>query len=113
MRWSPPDGYTMLYSLNALTIAASIYPKLSYDPLRDLAPVTQMLNSSQILVTNPDEEYRFIEFFVPSEYRTVWANTTRVCTWVPTGKDSRGQKPVREIATHDSQSAAEKCPEDI
>ena len=64
-------------------------------------------------VTSEDEEYRFVEFFVPSEYRTVWQNTNRVCTWVPTGKDSRGERPSREIGAHDSQSAAVNCPEDI
>lgn len=48
-----PDGYTLLFSLNALTIAASIYPDLPYDPLKDLAPITQFLASSSVLVVNP------------------------------------------------------------
>jgi quercetin dioxygenase-like cupin family protein len=64
-------------------------------------------------VTDEDEEYRFVEFFVPSEYKTVWQNANRVCTWLPTGKDSRGGTPSREIGAHDSQSAAVNCPDDI
>jgi quercetin dioxygenase-like cupin family protein len=63
--------------------------------------------------TAADEDMTFIEFFVPAEYKTVWANENRVCTWVPTGKDSRGGKPVREISAHDSYSAAVKVPEDL
>ncbi|MGZ8203314.1 MAG: cupin domain-containing protein [Burkholderiales bacterium] len=63
--------------------------------------------------TGPDEEYRFTEFFVPSQYRTVWQNQNRICTWLPTGRDSRGEKPQREIGAHDSQSAAVNCPDDL
>jgi quercetin dioxygenase-like cupin family protein len=63
--------------------------------------------------TGSDEDMTFIEFFVPAEYKTVWANANRVCTWVPTGKDSKGGKPVREIQAHDSRSAAERVPEDL
>jgi quercetin dioxygenase-like cupin family protein len=55
----------------------------------------------------------FIEFFVPAEYRTVWVDDQRVCTWEPTGRDSRGGKPSREIAAHDSKSAAVAVPEDL
>lgn len=62
--------------------------------------------------TGPDEELMFIEFFVPAEYKTVWQDT-KICTWLPTGKDSRGGKPTREIAAHDSQSAAVKVPDDL
>ena len=63
--------------------------------------------------TAPDEDMMFIEFFVPAEYETVWANTSRVCTWVPSGKDSKGGKPVRDIQAHDSRSAAVQVPEDL
>lgn len=55
----------------------------------------------------------FIEFFVPAEYRTVWVDDARVCTWTPTGRDSRGGKPSREIAAHDSKAAAVAVPEDL
>jgi quercetin dioxygenase-like cupin family protein len=75
------------------------------------------------LVHHPDGERHFsstgaggmtfIEFFVPAEYRTVWADDTRVCTWLPTGKDSRGGKPSRDIAAHDSRAAAVAVPEDL
>jgi tripartite-type tricarboxylate transporter receptor subunit TctC len=59
-----PDGYTLLFSLNALTIAASIYPDLTYDPLKDLAPVTQFLASSSVLVVNPGLNVRSVKEFI-------------------------------------------------
>lgn len=47
-----------------------------------------------------DEDMVFVEFFVPGDYKTVWVPGASVCTWVPTGRDIRGQKPVREIQKH-------------
>jgi mannose-6-phosphate isomerase-like protein (cupin superfamily) len=47
----------------------------------------------------------FVEFFVPGEYTTVWAEGAPVCTWMPTGRDLRGEKPAREIQGHSSASA--------
>ena len=45
-----PDGYTVFQYNIANVIAASLYPKLAYDPVRDFAPVTQ-IGSSPFLVT--------------------------------------------------------------
>lgn len=50
-------------------------------------------------VTRPEEGMRFIEFFVPGVFETVWASD-RVCSWEPTGRSMLGGKPVREIAAH-------------
>jgi quercetin dioxygenase-like cupin family protein len=63
--------------------------------------------------TSKEEGMRFIEFFVPATFKTVWANEGKICTWEPTGKDSRGGKPVREIRGHDSKSAALEVPADL
>ena len=52
-----------------------------------------------------DEDMVFVEFFVPGVYRTVWAEGAPICTWSPTGRNLRGEKPVREIAGHSSASA--------
>jgi quercetin dioxygenase-like cupin family protein len=53
-----------------------------------------------------DEEMVFVEFFVPGEYKTVWAPGAPVCTWTPTGRSLSGAKPVRDIARHSSADAA-------
>src|SRR5687767_7438599 len=38
---APPDGYTTLIGTSSThAIAPSVYPKLTYDPVRDFAPVT-------------------------------------------------------------------------
>ncbi len=48
---SPPDGYTLLMATNAeVVMHPSIYPKLPYDPLKDLVPISIMLESPMLLV---------------------------------------------------------------
>jgi quercetin dioxygenase-like cupin family protein len=57
-----------------------------------------------------NEEMVFAEFFVPGIYKTVWAEGAPVCTWKPTGRNIRGDKPVREIERHMSGTAT---PQDV
>ncbi len=53
-----------------------------------------------------DTEMAFVEFFVPGEYKTIWAPGADICTWTPTGRSISGAKPVREIAKHSSADVA-------
>jgi quercetin dioxygenase-like cupin family protein len=57
-----------------------------------------------------EEDMMFVEFFVPGRYKTVWAEGAPVCTWTPTGRNMRGEKPVREIKGHSSAAAT---PQDV
>src|SRR5436305_2736400 len=50
---SPADGYTLLSVSSAHAAAAAIYPKLSYDSLKDLVGVTQSASSKYVLVAAP------------------------------------------------------------
>ncbi len=50
---APPDGYTIILVSNSLSINASLYPKLPYDALRDLAPVTLLAYAPYILTVHP------------------------------------------------------------
>lgn len=51
---APPDGYTILMgTIAALAINPTLYGNLPFDPLRDLAPVTQAVDSTNILVVHP------------------------------------------------------------
>jgi tripartite-type tricarboxylate transporter receptor subunit TctC len=51
---SAPDGYTLLLtSESTITSNPHIYPKLSYDPVRELAPVTQLISLPQMVVAHP------------------------------------------------------------
>jgi tripartite-type tricarboxylate transporter receptor subunit TctC len=44
---SPPDGYRLLLTTNAvLTLNPHFYPDLGFDPLKDIAPVTRAVNGA-------------------------------------------------------------------
>jgi tripartite-type tricarboxylate transporter receptor subunit TctC len=49
-----PDGYTLVYApVSSLTGNQFIYKKLSYDPIRDFAPITQIVANPLGAVANP------------------------------------------------------------
>ena len=50
---SAPDGYTLFMGTTSQAISASLYSKLNYDLVRDLAPVTQAVNYTNLLVVHP------------------------------------------------------------
>ena len=51
-----PDGTTLwLSSVGAVAINPSLYEKLSYEPQRDLAPVSLVVNNIEVLVVNPKD----------------------------------------------------------
>jgi len=51
---SPPDGYSMVLAhVGGIAIAPHLYKKLPFDPVKDLAPVTLVVNGLSVLVVNP------------------------------------------------------------
>jgi len=48
-----PDGYTLLMGTSSLAISQSLYKKLSYDLIKDFAPVAQAVNYTNLLVVHP------------------------------------------------------------
>lgn len=49
-----PDGYTLLMgTIAALAINTSLYRKLPFDPIKDFAPITQAVDSTNILSLHP------------------------------------------------------------
>jgi tripartite-type tricarboxylate transporter receptor subunit TctC len=50
---APPDGYTLLMSASSSAISASLYDKLSYNFIRDIAPVAGLVRFPQVLVVHP------------------------------------------------------------
>lgn len=51
---SAPDGYVLIMgTIGGLAVAKSLNPKLGYDTLRDLAPITQSVTVTSIMVTHP------------------------------------------------------------
>jgi len=56
-----PDGYTLLMATNAeIVMHPSIYPKLPYDPLKDLAPVSIIVESPMLLVVPPGSPFNTV-----------------------------------------------------
>jgi tripartite-type tricarboxylate transporter receptor subunit TctC len=49
-----PDGYTIVIALTAqLAVNPALYKNLSYDPVRDFAPITLFANGPYLLVVHP------------------------------------------------------------
>jgi tripartite-type tricarboxylate transporter receptor subunit TctC len=48
-----PDGYTLLMGTTALAGSPTLYPKLGYDVVRDLAPVSLVVTMMNVLVVHP------------------------------------------------------------
>jgi tripartite-type tricarboxylate transporter receptor subunit TctC len=58
---APADGYTLLFTdLSTHTIMRSIYSKLSFDPLRDFAPVAILNSSPLLLVAHPSVKVKSV-----------------------------------------------------
>lgn len=51
---SPADGYTLLLTSNSMTINATLYTKLTFDPINSFAPITLATTEPNILVVNND-----------------------------------------------------------
>lgn len=51
---APADGYTLLMGhIGTLAVNVALYPKLSYDPIRDFAPVCMVALVPNVLVVHP------------------------------------------------------------
>jgi tripartite-type tricarboxylate transporter receptor subunit TctC len=53
---APPDGYTLLLISNGNAVSVSLFKKLSYDPVKDFAPVSQIGYFGLALVTASDSK---------------------------------------------------------
>jgi tripartite-type tricarboxylate transporter receptor subunit TctC len=51
---APADGYTMLVVSTGFIVNPSMYAKISYDPLKDFAPITLVAASPNVISVNPD-----------------------------------------------------------
>ena len=49
-----PDGYTMIMATSVLSISPAFYRKLPFDPVTDLAPVSQVVAQSMFLIVPAD-----------------------------------------------------------
>ena len=62
---SPPDGYTLvLGTIGNIAVAPSIYPKMPYDPLKDLVSMGQTANTLNVLVVHPSLPAKTVKEFI-------------------------------------------------
>ncbi|MDB5795454.1 MAG: Twin-arginine translocation pathway signal [Noviherbaspirillum sp.] len=51
---SAPDGHTLMVNAKTLAVAPHLYRSLSYNPLKDFAPITLAAYGTLLLVTHPN-----------------------------------------------------------
>ena len=61
---SPPDGYTLLGFDVAAVFNATLYDKLNFNFLRDIAPVAGIAGVPQIMTVNPSVPARTVPEFI-------------------------------------------------
>lgn len=59
-----PDGYTLLMGISTLAINPAMYKKVPYDALKDLAPISQAVALSNVLVIHPSLPSRNLKEFI-------------------------------------------------
>jgi tripartite-type tricarboxylate transporter receptor subunit TctC len=50
---APPDGYTLLMPVSTNAVNATLYPNLSFNFIRDIAPVARIANAPFVVVVPP------------------------------------------------------------
>ncbi|MGZ8156743.1 MAG: tripartite tricarboxylate transporter substrate-binding protein, partial [Burkholderiales bacterium] len=58
------DGHTLLYSSNAIALSPGLYLKLGYDPLKDIAPVTEVGAGCLIFLVHPSLPIKTVQDFI-------------------------------------------------
>ena len=61
---SPPDGYTLLAVGMNNMINATLYERLSFNFIRDIAPVASILRAPQVMLVNPSVAARTLPEFI-------------------------------------------------
>jgi len=68
---SPPDGYTILFTTASLSVNVTLYKKtLTFDPLKDLAPVCWVSSVPLVLVTHPSVPVKSVKELIALAKRT-------------------------------------------
>jgi len=49
-----PDGYTLLVTSTAIAVNTALFKNLPYDPIKDFAPISELVNAPNVLFVRPD-----------------------------------------------------------
>jgi tripartite-type tricarboxylate transporter receptor subunit TctC len=49
-----PDGYTLLLTSTAIAVNPALDSRLPYDPIKDFVPISELVNSPNVLIVNPN-----------------------------------------------------------
>lgn len=59
VKQQPADGHTLLYAdIGPLAMYPALYPRLSFSPLKDFAPLTRLFKSPLVLVVPPGSRFQ-------------------------------------------------------
>jgi tripartite-type tricarboxylate transporter receptor subunit TctC len=61
---APADGYTLLLAQSINAINATLYEKLNFNFIRDIAPVTTIAHGALVMVVNPSVPARTVPEFI-------------------------------------------------
>ncbi len=61
---APPDGYTIVLCAPSLAISPSLYAKMNYDPVKDLAPISLVAVIPNVLLVHPSVPAKTLKEFV-------------------------------------------------
>jgi tripartite-type tricarboxylate transporter receptor subunit TctC len=61
---APADGYTLVMAATSAAISATLYEKLNYDFMRDIAPVASIIRNPLVMVVNPSFPAKTVSAFV-------------------------------------------------
>ena len=61
---SPPDGYTVVLSSPLIALGPSLYTKLDYDPIKDLAPISLVAVIQNIMLVHPSVPAKTLKEFI-------------------------------------------------
>jgi tripartite-type tricarboxylate transporter receptor subunit TctC len=61
---SAPDGYTLLVVTASHVINPALYKKMSYDAIKDFAPVTQLTSQPYLIVVHPSVPAKNVKEFI-------------------------------------------------
>lgn len=61
---APPDGYTLLLASNPNAISASLYSRLTHDPVEDFEPISLLASEQAVLLVHPSVPAKNLREFI-------------------------------------------------